>query len=368
MQYLLGVLLFVHGLIHLMGFVQAFKLAPMRGLTQAISPPVGVLWLLCALALVAAGGLLLCRREAWWMVALPAVLISQGLIIAAWGDAKFGTIPNVLILLAVLPNLLSVLPGGYRQRYQAAVREGLARTTVQPVVTEADLQPLPDPVQRYLRYAGVVGKPRVQNVRAVFTGTFRNGLRSPWMHFRSQQVNFYDRYARFFLMDASLFGIPLQGLHAFGEHGATFQVKVANLLPVANAAGAQMDQGETVTLFNDLCLLAPAALLDQEHIRWTPIDAHTVRAAFTHRGITITATLSFDDTGALTNFVSPDRYLTADGNTYASYPWSTPVHAYKEVAGRHVPAEAETIWQMPEGDFLYGRFRLEEIAYNVGRK
>ena len=41
------------------------------------------------------------------------------------------------------------------------------------IVTDADLAGLPDVVQRYLRFMGVVGRPRDWSLRAHFVGRFR---------------------------------------------------------------------------------------------------------------------------------------------------------------------------------------------------
>ena len=47
-----------------------------------------------------------------------------------------------------------------------------------------------------------------------------------------------------------------------------------------------------------------------------------------------------------------------------NYPWSTPVRYYRDFNGRKVPVYGEATWEMPEGDFTYARFVLEEIEYN----
>ena len=44
MRIALGVLLGLHGLIHLAGFAKAFALVDLATLTQSISRPVGLLW------------------------------------------------------------------------------------------------------------------------------------------------------------------------------------------------------------------------------------------------------------------------------------------------------------------------------------
>ena len=217
MRFLLFLVIVLHGLIHLMGFAKAFRLVEISTLTRQPSTTAGLLWLLCALTFTVAGGLVLLKRDSWWMIALPAVILSQALIFGFWSVAKFGSIANLIILLPVTAAILEAGPGSYHNRYKTAVREGLVRGTEAPLVTEADLSDLPAPVQRYLRITGSVGKSRIQNFKAVFTGDFRNGLNGPWMAFRSEQYNFIDQPTRLFLMKARLYGLPSKDCTFFAE-------------------------------------------------------------------------------------------------------------------------------------------------------
>jgi hypothetical protein len=365
MRIVLFVVILAHGLIHLMGFAKAFEYAELRDLKQEISKPVGLLWLFCALAFLGAGVLFISGRASWWWLGAPALVLSQVVILMSWGDAKFGTLANLILLVPLVAAGLESRPTSYGNQYRAAAREGLVRIAEMPLVTEADLAPLPAPVQRHLRYAGVVGRPQIHNFRAVFTGDFRNGLDSRWMRFRSEQVNVFDEPARAFLMSASMFGLPMEGLHVFRDGTATMQIKVASLVQVVDARGPKMNQGETVTLFNDLCLMAPARLVDTQRIQWEAVGPLQARARFTNRGVTIGALLSFGESGQLSDFISNDRFLSADGKTYTSYPWSTPVRDYKRFDGRMVPSYGEAVWHTPEGELSYGRFTLVGIEYNL---
>ena len=87
------------------------------------------------------------------------------------------------------------------------------------------------------------------------------------------------------------------------------RVKIASVVTVVDAKGAAMDEGETITMFNDLCVFAPGVLIDTG-ILWQAIDPQTVRATFTNASYTVRADLSFDDRGELTNFIADGR---ADG-------------------------------------------------------
>ena len=79
-----------------------------------------------------------------------------------------------------------------------------------------------------------------------------------------------------FLIDATMFGLPIDVLHDLVGGSARMRVKAGSLVPIVNTTGPEMDQGETVILFNDLCVLAPAALVDTP-ISWQPIDDLHVR-------------------------------------------------------------------------------------------
>jgi hypothetical protein len=186
------------------------------------------------------------------------------------------------------------------------------------------------------------------------------------MSFTGEQYNFYDQPARLFLMDASMFGVPFQAFHRFVGPSATMRVKVAALVQMVDAKGPVMDQAETATLFNDLCVFAPEALIDR-NVQWQDIDPLTVSAAFTNGTRTIRAVLSFNDAGELVDFVSDDRAAAAaDGKSFTSMRWSTPLRNYRAFGRRRLMSEGEGIWHPPAGEYAYLRFVLDSIEYNVG--
>lgn len=358
-------LLIVHGAIHLMGFAKAFRLAEVTSLHQAISRPLGALWLAATLVFLASAALVVFAPRQWWIVAVPAVVLSQILIVTSWSDAKFGTVANLVVLVALAPSLLDLRPSSFRSLYRQEVARGLARGTFTAPVTEADLSKLPPQLRTYLRRVGVVGKPRVHDFRAAWRAQMKSKPGGAWMSARVEQHSFFDEPTRIFLMEASLYGIPFTALHRYVGPAATMQVRVASLVDIVDARGPEMNQSETVTLFNDMCLLAPATLVDA-NVTWQEVDEHTVRGVFTNAGNTISAELSFDGQGDLVSFVSHDRYLSADGKTYERFPWSTPVRDYRDFGGLRLAAHGEAVWRQPDGDFVYGRFELEQLECNVG--
>lgn len=366
MKYALVILLVLHGAIHLLGFVKGAGLAEVPQLHRAISTGAGILWLAVAVGFVVTAVLLLVGSRHWWIAGLPAVLGSQALIVASWSDAKFGTIPNLVVAVPLAIVLLDFRGSSLRSQYDREVRRGLAQVVAPTLVTDAELAGLPPLLQTYLRRVGVVGKPHVRNFRATFRGQMRQGKTEAWMDMTAEQVNFYAPPGRLFFMQATRAGIPFDAFHRYVGPHATFEVRIAGLYPMVDARGPAMDQSETVTMLNDMCLLAPATLVDQP-VTWETVDDHTLRATFTNAGQTVHADLTFDARGDLVGFVSHDRYQT-DGTTTHAYPWSTPLTAYGEVGGYRLWKTGEARWVEPDGEWAYGKFELVELAYNVGAR
>lgn len=362
MRWFVVVLLVLHGSIHSMGFLKAFRFAELPQLALPIGRGMGALWLTAAVLCLISAVFMLTSPRWWWVAGALAVVVSQVCINTSWADAKFGTVPNALILVAVVYGFLSQGPLSYRAEYATLVAAELSRPPVTGVVTEADLAHLPVPVAAYVRRSGAVGRPRVFNFRARFRGTIRSRADASWMAFTGEQVNrLGPDPSRLFFLDASMFGVPADVFHAFIGPSANMRVKVWSLVKIVDERGPLMTQAETVTLFNDLCVFAPAALVDPA-IHWEPVNDRSTRATFTNGPHTIRAVLHFNDEGDLADFVSDDRLR---GTTPER--WSTPLRDYRSFGGRRVSTRGEGRWHAPapEGAFTYIVLELTDIVYNV---
>ncbi|MBK9069401.1 MAG: hypothetical protein IPL79_00095 [Myxococcales bacterium] len=354
------VVMVLHGLIHLLGFAKAFGLAEVSQLTQPVGKALGAGWLVACGLLLAAALLVALAKSNWWIAGVVAVVVSQALIVSSWQDAKFGTIANLIILVAVV---LGYSAARFHGRFASDVQAALRQAPAVPAapLTEADMQHLPELVKQYVRYAGAVGKPKVHNFKIAFTGKLRKDAASPWMPFTSEQYNFMQVPTRLFFMKAVMKHLPVAGYHRFVNGAAFMDIRLLSLVRVQYLDGAAMGVAETVTFFNDMACMAPATLIDPR-ITWLAVEGNKVKASFTNNGITVSAWLHFDAQGALVNFTSEDRYAADAGK---QLPWSTPLTAYREIGGHRLASSAEAIYSYPQGDLVYGTFALTSVAYNV---
>ncbi|MGB5371244.1 MAG: DUF6544 family protein [Flavobacteriaceae bacterium] len=358
MRTILALIFLIHGVIHFMGFAKAYGFGQMTALTKAISKPLGWLWLLAGLLFIVAVIIYLMKRDTWAILTIITVVVSQFLIISVWNDAKFGTLGNVILLAAAVIGLAT---SHFENTYKKEVLNAIDKSTFNNgPVTEKDLERLPPVVQRYLRYVGALGKPKISNVKIVFEGEMRDKGQD-WFKFTSEQYNFFDHPTRLFFMKAKIKGLPTHGYHSYKPDGAGMLIKLLSIFPVVEIQGEEMFPTETVTFFNDLCLFAPARLID-ERISWESIDDFSAKATFTTGGAPISAVLSFNEKGQLINFISNDRFSVSE---MKSYPFSTPAKDYEIVNGYHLATHGEAIWHYPDGEFVYGKFKLISITYNI---
>ncbi|MBK9331336.1 MAG: hypothetical protein IPM96_02775 [Ignavibacteria bacterium] len=184
---------------------------------------------------------------------IAAVVISQTVIILSWGDAKFGTIANVIILIV---SIIGYGTWSYYNKYQNDVKLNFQQKEYfqNSELTEKDIQHLPEPVKEYLRYSGCIGKPKVNNFKIELKGKIRKNEQSEWMQFTSEQYNFMEIPTRLFFMKAVMKSLPVAGYHLYNNGDAYMDIRLLSLFKVQYQDGDEMDKAETVT-FLMICVV-----------------------------------------------------------------------------------------------------------------
>lgn len=234
------------------------------------------------------------------------------------------------------------------------------------VVTEDDLATLPEPVQRYLRFMGVPGRPRDRSFRASLSGRFRRGRDDAWMHCEAWQYNTVDPVTRLFHMRIDFAGVvPMVGRDTY-QHGAgRMHGTVLGLVTVVDGQGEPFDVGELTTFVNDALVLAPSMLLGPE-TTWRTVDDGSFEVAFTDGGRTVSAVVLVDDDGAMRDFHTTDRFFDGpDGPVRAQ--WRTPIDGWRLFGGRRLPTRCQAVWELDDGPLPYvdGSFVPGSVAWNV---
>ncbi|MUP47303.1 hypothetical protein E0K83_16295 [Gramella sp. BOM4] len=356
MRKLFAILLFLHFLIHLIGFGKAMGLD--FSLDEHRIPRESAwLWLLVVLLSLLAGIFFLLRKPVWIILAIPVVIASQVLIILNWELAAFGSWINLIILLVAF---FSIAGWKFENTYRKArIRAIRTHQTKPRLLTPEDIAHLPGLVQDYITRCGFIGRPKIEMLSIRFTGEMREHGKN-WFPFRSQQFNTIYPPSRHFFMKAIYMGIPTKGYHCYTGKLASMSIKALSLIKVVSLKTEELLVSEMVTYLNDICLFAPAALIAEE-FELEQTGKNSVQVVFSHEARSVSAMLKFDASGRLLDFFSNDRY---DINTHKKCMFSTPVGAYKDFNGYHLASYGEATWHLPEDDFVYGKFNVEKIEFN----
>lgn len=357
------ILIFIlHALIHLLGFIKAFGFAEINQLTQNISRSMGILWLIALILFLAAAIQLISNHDLWWITALSAVILSQVLIILFWQDAKFGTIPNIIILLVAI---VSFADSSFNCDVKNEIAEMLAQNSIdkKEIFTEEKIINLPPIVQKWLRNSGAVGKEMIHTVRLRQKGQ---------MKMKPEQEKWYEANAvQYFTVDNPAFiwkvkvdMMPLvffTGRDKFSDGKGNMLIKVLSLFNVVNASDNEKINQGTLQRYLGETIWFPTAVVSP-YIKWEEIDSLSAKATMTYKGASGSAVFTFNENGDFVKF-SAMRYMGSEANSPLKE-WVITLNEYKVYNGIKIPVKGEATWKLNDGDFTWYRLEVYDIEYN----
>lgn len=174
-------------------------------------------------------------------------------------------------------------------------------------------------MQRYLRYAQVVGKEPIYTVRLKQRGMYRTQPDQKWLPFVAEQSFITNPPAFRWQMTSRL--SPLVSLTVtvqFVKSHGDLRVQLWSRITLANAQGLEMDQGELQHFLAEMAWF-PTAYLSNA-IVWQAADAQSAQATLRESGVTASMTMHMDEQGQLTH-LTMKRYRE-EQRRYCLDPWS----------------------------------------------
>lgn len=227
-------------------------------------------------------------------------------------------------------------------------------------ITEEHLFHLPEPVQRYLRSVGIVGKRNIRTVRLKQKGVFRRGQR--WLPFTAEQ--FFATDPPGFVWQAQVQFLPLLNFSVtdmFVDGHGRLQAKLLSLFKVVEASGPEADQGELLRYLAEIAWFPTAWL--SPYIEWESIDARAAKVTLRLPSLAVSAVLHFDDESRLCR-VTAQRHME-EGGRFPLRDWSGQVSEYRRIAGLLVPVKANAMWHLESGDLEYFRGEVTQIEHDI---
>lgn len=231
------------------------------------------------------------------------------------------------------------------------------------VFTKEDIVDLPLPVQKYFRYCGYIGTPKMTSMKAIYQDVdFLFGKDKPAIKIDYTQYNFVNEPIRIAYIDSSMYGIPFEGLDSYIAGNGSMKGVLAKLFTLFNQTGEPMDKASLVTCLSE-CLIIPNAAL-QNYIVWEEIDDLHAKATISYYGITASGIFTFNENGEMLSFTTNDREATTTDGTSKKVKWSAVCSEYVETNGVRKPTVLQAIWHYDDGDLVYFDGKNVIIEFN----
>lgn len=232
------------------------------------------------------------------------------------------------------------------------------------VFTEEGISILPEPVQRYFRHCGYIGREMMTNAKIIWNDVnFKLSPDKPWIKIKYEQYNFVCEPSRFAYIYSKMFGIiPFEGRDKYLDGQGNMLGRLAGLITMFNATGREINISAAVTYLSE-CLLVPACAL-QDYINWEPQGPNQVKAIFEYKQIKVEGIFTFDNDGKFIKFETDERYMDNGKSKPERYKWSVVLDKYIEMGGIKIPSRGKAVWNLPDGDYEYFNGNVESIVYN----
>lgn len=364
MRIALIVMIAIHGIIHVFGFLKAFGLSEFNAITQPISKVYGIFWLLSFLLFAATVIFLIFQIDYWWISSFLAVIISQLLIFNYWSDAKFGTIANIIILAATIIGFSTF---NFKQKVKEERVRMFEKSTLgnEEIVTEKAIVDLPAVVQKWLTHSGIVGKESVSNVHLVQELQLKlKPEQTSWNSGVAEQYFTTQPPAFHWNIDTEMNAVlRVVGRDKFEDGKGEMLIKLLSVIPVADAKNNQKVHQATLQRYLAEIVWFPSASLSP-YIKWESIDDNTARATLEYKGSQGSGEFHFDKDGNFKKFVA-FRYKDADAVTPSK--WTVIATRTEERNGIKIPVECEASWELEHENWTWLKLKITDIQYNVNK-
>lgn len=362
MKIIFFVILFFHGLIHLLGFAKAFNLKEIKELTLPISQFSGIIWLISALLFITSGILFAFENKSWWLPAFIAVLISQILVFYFWKDAKIGTIPNLIILLTAIIGYSNY---NFQKMVSLEIENLISNVdfSLNTIIDANDILKLPFAVQNWLNTSGVIGKP---NINSVFL------KQKAFMKMKPDQTDWYEAEAiQYFNINHSSFiwSVKMQmmtlikvlGRDKLLDGKGEMLVKLFGLIPLVDTKNNEkLNTGSLQRYLAEIVWFPSAAL--SNNIRWEAIDDSTASATINVNGTFADGIFYFNKDGSFKKF-STMRYFGGEDDSKLNE-WIISSNEINEINGIKIPTKSTATWNLESGKWDWLKIEISEITYN----
>ena len=155
----------------------------------------------------------------------------------------------IVLLFAVVVIFFKLPYSKTMSEFREAVNSKISNTArCSDVFTENDIIDLPLPVQKYFRYCGYLGTPKMSYMKASFSNVDFKMSEKRTIKIDYMQYNFVEKPERFALIDSSLLGIPFEGFDSYQDGIGSMKGTIAKMFTLFDQRSDSMNKASLVTI------------------------------------------------------------------------------------------------------------------------
>lgn len=229
------------------------------------------------------------------------------------------------------------------------------------VITAKDIRGLPDTVQRYLNYAGVVGRKRISSARVRHTGYFKPSGSVKWYPITGEY--FYTAKKPGFIWYGKInmlpfFSVTAEDAYFLGR--GSMEIRLMSLFDAGSAQGREINISSFGRFISEMEMF-PTIFADGSTVAWEKIDFESARAIVSDNEMGWSADFTFKPDGPIEK-VQVKRFRDTNEG-YKLDMFTGTFRDWKEIGGFMVPTEIDGQWDLARGPLEYVRFKVDSITF-----
>ena len=230
-------------------------------------------------------------------------------------------------------------------------------------ITDLDLKKVPPPVAKYLRYCGLVGKPRINFAYITHGGEFKPAPDKKFMpiegeYYLTTKQPTFNWFARLKMFP----GITTSAFDSYQHGEGKMFVKFMSIVNIAESAGEKTNISALGRCFAEMTMV-PSFFLNEDGIEWISFDSTSASCIFSDKDLSTKARMFFNKDGSLDKIQVSRFYDNPDGRQTLEQ-FTGKCSVYKNINGLRLATIYDGYWNLRSGDFHYVHFDLKDIKFN----
>lgn len=239
---------------------------------------------------------------------------------------------------------------------------GQTLPTENTYVTEEDIGYLPEPVQRWLRHSGMVGKPFIHIGKVTQRAEMKlKPEQTDWMSAQAVQYSTVDPPSFIWTVDVRMNSfLGFRGRDKFEDGKGEMLIKVNSLFDVVKERGEKLDEGTLQRYLGEVVWFPSMAL--SPYISWETLSDSSVKATMAYKGTEGSGVFHFSSEGDFVLY-SAKRFRGNESKAGRSE-WILRVEDHQVFEGICVPSKMTATWELEGGEWTWLKLEIVDISYN----